>query len=137
MNHLFLPWAQMTVWIHKKGQKKAIEPSKAEWSKMFFSEIDTQKYSLVEDDVGSPLPWFKNLWMNRSIKKIIRRVFIVTFEFISFYHVPLFIKHKKMCITSDWITNHLWYNMMENNMRKKHIYMTGSICCIAEISRTL
>ena len=44
-------------------------------------------------------------------------------------------------IAQGTISSHLWWNVMEDNVRKRiyrYIYrMTGSLCCIAEIDRTL
>ena len=45
-------------------------------------------------------------------------------------------------IAQGTISNHLWWNMMEDNVKKKNVYLfiyvlTGSLCCTAEINRTL
>ena len=44
---------------------------------------------------------------------------------------------RSCCITHGTIFSHLWWNMMEDNMRKKKICMAGSLCCTAEIDQTL
>ena len=44
------------------------------------------------------------------------------------------------CIAQGTVSSHLWWKMMEDNVRKRmciYIYMTGPVCCIAEIDRTL
>ena len=43
---------------------------------------------------------------------------------------------RSCCIAQETISNHLRWNMMEDNVRKR-IYMTGLLCYTAEIDRTL
>ena len=45
---------------------------------------------------------------------------------------------RSYCVAQGTISSHLWCNMMEDNMRKRmYIFITESLCCRAEIDRTL
>ena len=47
---------------------------------------------------------------------------------------------RSCCKAQETISSHLRWNMMEDNVRKRmyvYIYMTESLCRIAEIDRTL
>ena len=45
------------------------------------------------------------------------------------------------CIAQGTISDHLWWNMMEDNVKKENvcvsIYISGSLCYTGEIDRTL
>ena len=47
---------------------------------------------------------------------------------------------RSCCTAQGTISSHLWWNMMEDKMRKRiciYIWMTGSLCCTIETERTL
>ena len=47
---------------------------------------------------------------------------------------------RSCCIAHGTASSLLWWNMMDDNVRKKmckYICMTGSLCCVVEIDRTL
>ena len=47
-------------------------------------------------------------------------------------------KARSCCRAQGTISSHLWWDMKEDNVRKrKHTYMTGSLCCTVEIDTTL
>ena len=45
---------------------------------------------------------------------------------------------RSCCIAQGSVSKHLWWNMIEDNVRKKiYVCITWSPCCAAEIDRTL